>query len=218
MKKEEKSMTKINFYGIPSYDYILYLAQLFTKANKRVGIKDCSSDKSLFYTVDEGKAGNDFYGINIMEEEPEQNYDITITYYGMDEGTKEEITYAFYVSNLELQNLYQIKHLIRKNEEFRVIIRDNTGGSNKDAFIQELLDINKSELLVMMEDTADSYARVQLQYNYTGSFRNVCPECENYIFELGRAVLSDMSDKEYMRLFRLVQKGEKKKKKKGIFK
>ncbi len=185
---------RLGFIGSYKWDFIHYLASIYTVLGKKVAVVDASCEQLLAYSlpeaVDESVVtwrNTDFYfgrrAFTDEDENGENGYDIVLTDYGLDSkgiGDMQDVTLIFLVTDL------QRHHLSRLNEIFKEapvgtsivkIYRDLTPGPINSRYADRILQLDDRIRIVaqyfLEHHERDSSIRIWGQYEGFRHFKGI---------------------------------------------
>jgi hypothetical protein len=214
---------KIGFIGIDKYDYILYLARVLNKLEKKVLTIDYSENQALTSCIPLPKGLDnkivDYRGVkftNNLEYKEEPNvFDFILIDYGFNSSFNfniSECDFVVCVTDFQIHNINILKNNLHIKELKKcLVIKDITKCKIKPTFVVDELgfdNLDKQDIFLINYDFIDLSCRILCQYDDIFTFNKVSGTVKNLIISLAKRCLDEIPESKIYAAYKKARKGE----------
>lgn len=207
------------FFGIPSYDFIIYLASILTNLGMRVLVIDHSKKQDVMscYVAPEDRI--DFFQYKDVDYASDvkpssiDTLEYQYIFLYLDEPIREDINYdgIFVISDFDKNNLKKAGEYVRQNNgKVQFIIRDFCDEKlNKQYIFRECLGMDASALdyNVIELDYYDYSYRVSMTHEYYQGFRHISKNYKQCLLKIIEW-MANPAGKTLYRAYRWAERGK----------
>ncbi|MFT4145757.1 MAG: hypothetical protein QM644_14990 [Mobilitalea sp.] len=212
----------VAYIGVENFDYILYLARILSKLERKVLILESSASKALEYIFPSVN------GININKEPVTyrqidygkfpltdaviNSYDDILISYGMNSRISEHCTRVAIVSDPFLHNLYSTKSMVSqiRCKDKAVLIRNmistNHGIERISNELEGMIEKNKIDFIYLDESNIINAIHCVSEQSFV--FVGINRELKSYLLKEAGMHYPDIKEKKLLEAYKAARKGD----------
>ncbi len=212
----------VAYIGVENFDYILYLARILSKLERKVLILESSDSKALEYVfpsvngINVNKEPVTYrhidYGKFPLTEEVINAYDDILISYGMNSGISEHCTRVAIISDPFLHNFALTKNMISqihckdKTVLIRNMISVNHGSERISNELEGLIEKDKIDFIYMDELNIMNAIRCITEQSFV--FISINRELKCYLLKEAGLHYPDIKEKKLLEAYKAAKKGD----------
>ncbi|MDF2842242.1 MAG: hypothetical protein K0R00_668 [Herbinix sp.] len=212
----------VAYIGIENFDYILYLARILSKLDRKVLILESSNSKAFEYVfpsvngINVNKEPVTYrhldYGKFPLTDDIINVYDDILISYGMNGDVSEYCTRVTIVSDPFLHNLATTKNMISqllckdKTVLIRNMISTNYGSKNISNELEGLIEKDKIDFVYLDESNLANAIRCVSEQSVV--FVAINKELQSYLLKVAGMHYPDLKEKKLREAYKAARKGD----------
>lgn len=212
----------VAYIGVENFDYILYLARILSKLERKVLVLESSDSKALEYVfpsvngINVNKVPVTYrqidYGKFTLTEDVINAYDDILISYGMNAEVSKHCTRVAIVSDPFLHNLYPIKNMflqIKCNDKavlIRNMVSTYQGIEKISNELEGLIEKEKIDFIYLDETNVTNAIRCVSEQSLV--FISINRELKSYLLKEAGLHYPDIEEKKLLEAYKAARKGD----------
>lgn len=211
----------IGFFGIDSYEIILFLSRILENLSRKVLLVDYSDigDLTACIPVPDGLYVEDdiitYFGVGftrkILDQDILNGYDDVLINFGFNyiQSAASKCTKVIYVINQQKYNISRLSTIPDLDIPKCLILKDMVRSKINQEYIMENIKKNvlDENIYTFFLDEIDAKCKLLAQYNTVYEFKKISNDVKNFLKVTIKNMLPELSDKTLKEIYKIAERG-----------